>query len=383
MTEGRVLLVDDDQFLQRVYSRALRNEGLVVTTACDGLDGAQKFKEADGFDLIVSDIQMPNMSGVELLKSVREKDLDVPVILMTGDPMVESAAQAVEYGALRYLTKPIDIANLRKVASKAVRLHGLARAKRAALDHLGAVGMQLGDLAGLDAAFERVLATLFMAYQPIVSWSAHNVFAYEALMRSTQPTLPHPEAVLDAAERLQRIHDLGRVIRRTVAHDILALPAEMQVFVNLHTLDLLDEELIGGKCPLTAFAPRVVLEITERATLDGVKHVTQRVESLRKLGYRIALDDLGAGYAGLTTFAHLEPDIVKVDRSLVTNIGTDVTKQKLVKSFSHLCTDLGMQVVCEGVETAEERDVVLSLECDLLQGYLFAKPHRSPPSVVW
>jgi EAL domain-containing protein (putative c-di-GMP-specific phosphodiesterase class I) len=354
-----------------------------VTTACDGLDGAQKFKEGEGFDLIVSDIQMPNMSGVELLKSVREKDLDVPVILMTGDPMVESAAQAVEYGALRYLTKPIDIANLRKVASKAVRLHGLARAKRAALDHLGAVGMQLGDLAGLDAAFERVLSGLFMAYQPIISWSAHNVFAYEALMRSNQPTLPHPEAVLDAAERLQRIHDLGRVIRRTVARDIPTLPDDMQVFVNLHTMDLLDEELVSGKCPLTAFAPRVVLEITERATLDGVKHVSQRVESLRKLGYRIALDDLGAGYAGLTTFAHLEPDIVKVDRSLVTNIGSDVTKQKLVKSFAQLCTELGMQVVCEGVETAEERDVVLSLECDLLQGYLFAKPERKPPSVVW
>jgi EAL domain-containing protein (putative c-di-GMP-specific phosphodiesterase class I) len=383
MTEGRVLLVDDDQFLQRVYSRALRNEGLQVTTACDGLEGAQKFKEGDGFDLIVSDIQMPNMSGVELLRSVREKDLDVPVILMTGDPMVESAAQAVEYGALRYLTKPIDIANLRKVASKAVRLHNLARAKREALDHLGVVGKNLGDLAGLDAAFERVLQNLFMAYQPIVSWSAHNVFAYEALMRSNQPALPHPEAVLDAAERLQRIHDLGRVIRATVARDIQALPPDMQVFVNLHTLDLLDDELVLGKCPLTAYAPRVVLEITERATLDGVKHVSQRVESLRKLGYRIALDDLGAGYAGLTTFAHLEPDIVKVDRSLVTNIGSDVTKQKLVKSFSQLCTDLGMRVVCEGVETAEERDVVLSLECDLLQGYLFAKPDRRPPSVVW
>lgn len=381
--EGRVLLVDDDEFLQRVYSRALRSEGLEVVTACDGLDASDKFREDKAFDLIVSDIQMPNMTGVELLKAVRESNLDVPVILMTGDPMVESAVQAVEYGALRYLTKPVDVSSLRQVASKAVRLHGLARAKREALDHLGVVGMQLGDMAGLDAAFERCLASLFMAYQPIVSWSEQNVFAYEALMRSTTPTLPHPEAVLDAAERLERIHDLGRAIRGTVAADIPKLPNTMKVFVNLHTMDLLDDDLVLGRSPLTAFAERVVLEITERATLERVKGVSQRVDSLRRLGYRIALDDLGAGYAGLTTFAHLEPDIVKVDRSLVSNIGADRTKQKLVKSFSQLCSELGMRVVCEGVETAEERDVVLSLECDLLQGYLFAKPDRSPPSVVW
>lgn len=383
MTEGRVLLVDDDQFLQRVYGRALRNEGLEVVIAGDGLEGAEKFRQAESFDLIVSDIQMPNMTGVELLRTVREKDLDVPVILMTGDPMVESAAQAVEYGALRYLTKPIDIKNLREVACKAVRLHGLARAKRAALQHLGMLDMQLGDLAGLDAAFERCLAGLWMAYQPIVSWSSQRVFAYEALLRSDQPTLPNPEAVLDAAERLERVHHLGRSIRASVARDITLLPEHAFVFVNLHTLDLLDEELLDGTCPLTAFAPRVVLEITERATLDGVKHVSQRVEALRRLGYRIALDDLGAGYAGLTTFASLEPDIVKIDRSLVSNIGRDLTKQKLVRSFAQLCTELGMRVVCEGVETAEERDVVLSLSCDLLQGYLFAKPSRTPPNVVW
>jgi EAL domain-containing protein (putative c-di-GMP-specific phosphodiesterase class I) len=112
--------------------------------------------------------------------------------------------------------------------------------------------------------------------------------------------------------------------------------------------------------------------------------VRQRVAKLRRLGYRIALDDLGAGYAGLTSFAHLEPDIVKVDRSLIQDIGTDRTKQKLLGSLAQLCGQLDMRVICEGIETREERDTIISLDCDLLQGYLFARPESIPtPPVVW
>jgi EAL domain-containing protein (putative c-di-GMP-specific phosphodiesterase class I) len=111
--------------------------------------------------------------------------------------------------------------------------------------------------------------------------------------------------------------------------------------------------------------------------------IRQRVAALRSLGYRIAIDDLGAGYAGLTSFAHLEPDVVKVDRSLVQDIGSDRTKQKLLSSLAQLCGQLDMSVICEGIETSEERDTLLTLDCDLLQGYLFARPERVPAAVCW
>src|SRR6185295_18785644 len=297
---------------------------------------------------------------------------------------LSTATDAVALGALRYLTKPIDIAELERIAHKAVRLHRIARIKREALAQLGLEDKQLGDLAGLQAGFGRCLSTLWMAYQPIVLWSAHSVFAYEALLRSPEPTLPCPKAVLDAADRLNRVHELGRVIRRLVANDVASLAEPAQIFVNLHPLDLMDEELVRGDCPLTAHSRRVVLEVTERSTLEGITDLRQRVARLRKLGYRIALDDLGAGYAGLTSFAHLEPDIVKVDRSLVENIGTDRTKQKLLGSLAQLCGQLDMHVICEGIETREERDTLLRLDCDLLQGYLFARPERIPTSpVTW
>jgi EAL domain-containing protein (putative c-di-GMP-specific phosphodiesterase class I) len=382
VNEGNILLVEDDEAVRQVYSRLLTRDGFSVFLAKNGLEALEVF-EKESIELVLSDIGMPDMNGVELLRSLRMRDLDVPVILMTGNPQLDSATEAVAQGALRYLTKPVDGKELRTVAGRAIRLNRLARIKREAMAAMGMGDMQHGDLAGLDAGFGRCLSSLFMAYQPIVLWSKQRVFAYEALLRSREPTLPCPKSVLDAADRLNRVHELGRAVRASVARDILTFPDTMQVFVNLHPMDLLDEDLVGGTCPLTKHSRRVVLEITERATLEGMHDIRQRVACLRSLGYRIALDDLGAGYAGLTSFAHLEPDIVKVDRSLVQDIGSDRTKQKLLSSLAQLCGQLDMSVVCEGIETFEERDTLLGLDCDLLQGYLFARPERVPTAIAW
>ena len=167
-----------------------------------------------------------------------------------------------------------------------------------------------------------------------------------------------------------------------VARLMLDRPPDRHVFVNLHPADLEDPELYADDGALTPFAKHVVLEITERAALDRIHELTSRVTRLRSLGYRIAIDDLGAGYAGLTSFAQLEPEVVKVDMSLVRGIDRSPVKQKLVRSIISLCTELGIQLVAEGIETAEERDMLVTLGADLCQGYLFAKPGRGFPTPV-
>ena len=126
-------------------------------------------------------------------------------------------------------------------------------------------------------------------------------------------------------------------------------------------------------------SPRVVLEITERATLEGISDVAGRISRLRALGYRIAVDDLGAGYAGLNYFASVAPDIVKIDMSLTRNLDIDAVRATVVRSLVALSRDLGMLVVAEGVETRGERDALVEIGCDYLQGYLLARP--GPPFV--
>jgi len=379
---GRILVADDEPMLLRGLDRVLTRAGYEVITANDGHQAADLLTRME-FDAIVSDISMPGMNGIQLLKCARERDLDVPVLLVTGAPAVETAVEALEYGAFQYLTKPVDAKRFEHAVEKAVQLHRMALMKREALGLLGSSQALVGDRAGLETSFERALDTLWMAYQPIVRASDRTLFGYEALLRSEEATLPHPSAILDAAERLDRLPQLGQTIRSYTAGCFTARPDAGRLFVNLHTRDLLDPTLTAANSPLAKIAGRVVLEITERASLDEIKDIPARVARLREMGFQIAIDDLGAGYAGLTSFALLEPEIVKLDMTLVRNVHKQKTKQKLIRSMTALCKDMGMMVVGEGVESVEERDALIELGCDLLQGYLFAQPAAPFPPFVW
>jgi EAL domain-containing protein (putative c-di-GMP-specific phosphodiesterase class I) len=352
--------------------------GFAVTSALDCAQAVEQLSRRR-FDVIVSDISMPNLDGIGLLREVRARDLDVPVILITGRPSVDTAQKAVEFGALRYLNKPMEMKELVTVVSQAVGLGRMARVKREAIEHLrGNSDKQLGDRASLEVGFERAIQGLWMAYQPIVRYSQRRVHSFEALLRSTETTLPHPGAIIDAAERLNRIHDLGRAVRRSVGITVMKSPIP-EVFVNLHPQDLMDEDLYSPDAPLSRIAHKVVLEITERVSLDQIKDLQSRVSRLREIGFRLAIDDLGAGYAGLTSIAQLQPEVMKIDMALVRDIDVDSTRQKLVSAITHLCLEMNVSVVAEGVETKSERDTLLRLGCDLLQGYLFAKPDKPFP----
>jgi EAL domain-containing protein (putative c-di-GMP-specific phosphodiesterase class I) len=381
VSRGRLLLVDDDEMLARAYARMLVADGYEVDTRGDGQAAVEAVRD-NAYDVILSDIDMPRLNGLGLIEQLRKHDQDVPVVLVTGNPSLETAIAAIEQGALRYLPKPIELGRLRSTVADAVRLHRLARAKREALDLIQA-DRSVGDRVALAASFGRALDTMWMAYQPIVSWSRREVFGYEALLRARDKSLPHPGAILDAAEQLGRLQDLGRAIRERAPEPAAQMPEGTMLFVNLHTQDLLDEDLFDAKRPLARIADRVVLEITERASLHQVRDVSARLTRLREMGFRIAVDDLGAGYAGLTSFAQLEPEVVKLDMALVRDVHKNPTKLTLVRTMITMCRELGMQVVAEGIETAEERDAIVDAGCDLLQGYLFAKPGTAFPPASW
>lgn len=231
------------------------------------------------------------------------------------------------------------------------------------------------QLRALEEKLNRCLAGLTMHFQPIVRASDRGRFAYEALLRSTDKSLPHPGAILDAAERLERITTLGRAVRANCAKVIAeSPPARGIVFVNLHLLDLFDKQLTSPFAPLSRVASRVVLEITERTSLEGEIDLRYRVAELRELGFRIAIDDLGGGHARMGTFTPLDTDFVKLDMSLVRDVDKHPMKQRLIKSITDLCREQGTKVIGEGVETEAEARVLVDLGCDLLQGYLIARP---------
>jgi EAL domain-containing protein (putative c-di-GMP-specific phosphodiesterase class I) len=366
------MVVDDDPDLLEVCEAILSDAGHRVAVAQDGAQAIALLAKSR-FDVVLSDISMPRMDGLQLLRAVRARDLDVPVLLMTGNPNLESAVEALEHGALRYLMKPVGADELCRAVAKALNLRRMASLKREALAHLGANDdRMLGDRAGLEASFERALSTLWMAYQPIVSAGDGTVQVHEALVRTEEEALSEPTALFRAAERLGRVAELGRAIRLRVSASLDGAGPGRRLFVNVHPRELADDSLFSDA--LASQARAVVLEVTERASLDDLDDLRARVRTLRDLGYQIAVDDLGAGYAGLSSFAALEPEVVKLDMALVRGVDEQPIKRKLVSSMTELCRQLGILVVAEGVETTGERDALVDLKCDLLQGYLFGRP---------
>lgn len=368
-----VLVAEDDPSCGRLFSRVLESAGFEVVWVQQGNAAADALL-ARRFDLVLADILLPGASGIDLLALVRDLGLGARVILVTGLPTIETAAEAVELGAAHYLQKPISVPRLLEAAVRAARGARLAAERREALARLGVPDEVEADLGALSGQLDRALESMWIAFQPILDGQRGEVFGYEALLRSRRSTLITPQAVLSVAERLGRTVEVGRRVRELVAARADAVPGEAQIFVNLHAADLGDPRLHDPRGPLGRHAARVIFEVTERVALHQAADLARRAQELRELGYRLAIDDLGAGYASLSCLAEIEPEFVKVDISLVRGLDGSPLKQKLVASIATLCAQIGARAVAEGIETERERDCALSLGCELQQGFLFGRP---------
>jgi EAL domain-containing protein (putative c-di-GMP-specific phosphodiesterase class I) len=372
-----ILLVDDDQDLLGTYRAALGNQYNFLT-ANNGLQALAVLGEHE-VNLILSDISMPDMDGVELLKEIRGRDLDVPVVLITGDPNVESAIQAVDYGAMKYLTKPVNVSQLQQVVANGLGWSELANAKRDAHKLVAGTPGMAADRAGQIARFERAMGSLYLAFQPIVSVETARPVGFECLLRCDEPSLQSPPDFIRVAEELGRIHEVSRAIRAKALAVLPEVPDDAALFVNLHSTDLDDAELFDPSTCFGLAASRMVLEITERESLQSIASAGEKVHSLRDMGFRIAMDDLGAGHNGLAAFARLSPEVVKLDMALVRGVERESHKHGLIGIMREYCRKQGILFIAEGVETRSELDALLELGCDLFQGYYFAKPN---PKIV-
>jgi EAL domain-containing protein (putative c-di-GMP-specific phosphodiesterase class I) len=118
----------------------------------------------------------------------------------------------------------------------------------------------------------------------------------------------------------------------------------------------------------------MIFEVTERDSIEGLTFFHDNIKQLRKMGFRIAVDDTGAGYSSLHTISELLPDIIKIDRSVIQDIDTNKVKESMLKGLILIAKETGSLVVAEGIEKKEEADVLVRNHVDLVQGYFYAKP---------
>jgi EAL domain-containing protein (putative c-di-GMP-specific phosphodiesterase class I) len=217
-----------------------------------------------------------------------------------------------------------------------------------------------------------------MAFQPIVNVSTQTVFAYEALVRGKDGA--------GAGQVLAQIADHNRYafdqVCRTTAIELAAGLDMAATGANLSINFLPNAVYEPRACIRATLAAamrtgfpvnKIIFEFTESEAMDA-DHILNILRSYRAMGFKTAIDDFGAGYAGLGLLTLFQPDIVKLDMALIRDIDTDPVKRTIVRNTLNMLRDLGVEPVCEGIETPAEQEVLRDLGVDLMQGYLLARP---------
>ncbi len=368
----RVLVVEDDEALAGVYRAVLDQMGLPCEWVATATEAKSRLADGPSPALVLTDLGLADGSGMDVIRATRHHFPGVRIVVATGTSKVADAVAIFEAGAYRVLTKPIDLAKLRETLILA--LEGAPAPSVSAI-----MNSEDARLNELDRRVTSALGQIYCLFQPIVDVRHRRVFAYEALLRCQDVAYRSPLALLSDAARVDKSRELSRGVRAAIGEAAKNLPDGPLLFVNLQADDLTDPLLFSADDPLAPYAHRVVLELTEQARLNGRADVKSAIADLRARGYRVAIDDLGAGYSSLALFVELAPDFVKVDMSLVRGIDGDEVRQQIVAAMLQVCSRKRTLAILEGVETQAEDDALQDLGARWMQGYLFARP--SPPFV--
>ncbi len=323
-------------------------------------------------DVVVSEEVVSGTTGIELLASVRERFPETGRILLSARPSVETILRAINTAEIfRFLVKPCSADEIGAAIHDALRLchqHRVAATwkERARVHYREA----------LKASFERALSKMWIAFQPIIRAKDQSLYGYEALLRCTDPDLSSPSVLFALAYELGRSLDLGRRSRTLIALRMERAPEGSVVLVNVHPDQLCDRKLSSGQDPLTAHAPRIVLKVLESKSLPKLVGSELAIASLRKLGYRIAADELAAEPSHAGEIALVTPDIMRLEMGLVRDLHLSKTNQESIRTIIEACRAVGIVTLAQGVETPEEHEALVALGCDLMQGFLYGPAAR-------
>lgn len=231
---------------------------------------------------------------------------------------------------------------------------------------------QCGDC----GAAERVGFKFDYAYQPIVDLATRSVYGHEALVRG-----PNGEGALSVLSQVteKNRYRFDQACRVKAIKSAAQLGIEERISINFLPNAIYKPEVCIRTTLEAARAhsfplDRIIFEVTEGERVEDGPWLAEILREYKRCGFLTAIDDFGAGYAGLTLLANFQPDLIKIDMELVRNVDQSKSRQAIVVGLVRICRDMGVKVIAEGVETAAERDFLSDAGIRLMQGYLFSRP---------
>ena len=228
-------------------------------------------------------------------------------------------------------------------------------------------------------------SSLTSYFQPIIKADDRTIYGYEALIRGVKEdgSLMFPDILFEKSARNDLNFKLDRMCRESALKTAATKKIQQKVFINFLPTSVYDPEFCLRSTVKWAkqleFDPKnIIFEVVETESVKDKTHLIKILDYYKKEGFSIALDDVGEGYSSLNMLVDIRPDIIKVDRNIITNIDTDKLKQSTYRALYNLAKESGIAVLAEGVETKGELEMVESIGVDYIQGYYFGKPNAEP-----
>ncbi len=380
-----ILFIDLDHFKEVNDTLGHDSGDLLLIEAADRIRHCVRDSDTvarmggDEFTVVLSEL-----SGAERLERILQKILGaLSAAFQLGDEQVFISASI---GITMYPADATEVESLFKNADQALYVAKGAGRNRfsfftSALQEAAQTRVRLAN--DLRAALAE--QQFRVVYQPIIDLGTGDIRKAEALIRWQHPTrgLISPTEFIPIAESSGLIIDIGEWVFRQAADQVVRWRElhhpHFQISVNkspvqFHSDGSTRKSWAQHLQSLGLPGGSIAVEITEGLLLDTSATVTQQLMEMRQTGVQVSLDDFGTGYSSLTYLQKFEIDYIKIDQSFVRNLVPSSTDLALCKAIIVMAHELGMKVIAEGVETAQQRDLLVAAGCDHGQGYLFARP---------
>ncbi len=381
----RILLLDDEPFMLHLLTHMLGELGHTAVQSCDtGNAALAAVDSADAPNLILLDLNMPQMDGVEFVRRLVEHHYHGSLILVSGEDertlqMAERLVLAHHIPVLGHLNKPVSASALAAVLGKWQPPQPVKALPRRCYG--------VDELSAAIANDELVLH-----YQPKVALADGAVVGVEALVRWRHPRddLVSPEHFIGLAERHGLIDALTRVVvsaalAQTSAWQRAGLKLRMSINIsmrNLASVDFVDFIVAAAEAAGVA-ANDIVLEVTESCLIHDQRAPLEILTRLRLKRFLLSIDDFGTGHSSLTQVNDIPFDELKIDRSFVHGATHNETARAMMHASLGLGRQLGMEVVAEGVEDRDDWQLVRAMGCDLAQGHYIAAAMPAAELPMW
>jgi len=389
LANAKVMIVDDLQANVDVLTRLLTKTGVGTITGYTDSVAALADCERSAPDLVLLDLHMPQLDGLGFLGRLRKNEslsTFVPVLVLTADITPDTRREVLAAGAKDFLTKPFDIVEVALRVRNLLETAALHAALRRHATRLEAQ-LEIEQAAERDASKQRAIqlervtqamtpGCLSIVYQPFVTLAGRCVVGAEALARFDATPQRTPDLWFAEAAEVGLLGDLERHAIQCALEGLDHFEADAFMSLNVSAQTATSEAFTSMLDELPA--DRIVLELTEHAQVHDYDVLHAALASFRDRGGRIAIDDAGAGYAGLQHILAVRPDIIKLDIALVRGIDTDPVRQALATAMVQFAGAIGAELIAEGVETADETAVLSQIGVRWGQGFYLARPAPLP-----